>query len=394
MIVKMKFISITGPKLDIDRVTNQYLSKYEIQLENALSELKTVDNLQPFTESNPYKEQLAKANQFTGYLACEEPENLPVLSQRELTEVIREANDEYTKFMDREQELKNKRDSYRELLKTIEPFRPMVFTLRDVLKYKFIKFRFGRVSLDYFNKMNEFTEKNIDVIFVEGARDSNYVYGVYFTSRSRSEQMDAIFKSLHFERIFLPDEYDGTPEEAYQSLLKKIDELTVELNDIDRQIGNVLLSKSTKLYAARNQLDTLASNFDIRKLAACVEDKHENFYILCGWMSEKDVHDFIHDIKDDPNLFVVVEDQHADYFGEPPTKLKNPGIFKPFEMFVKMYGLPAHNEMDPTIFVALTYTFIFGVMFGDVGQGLVLMVGGFLLYKIRKMDLAGIDPQG
>ena len=43
MIVKMKFINISGPRNDIDRVTDQYLSRYEIQLESALSELKTVD---------------------------------------------------------------------------------------------------------------------------------------------------------------------------------------------------------------------------------------------------------------------------------------------------------------------------------------------------------------
>jgi len=46
--------------------------------------------------------------------------------------------------------------------------------------------------------------------------------------------------------------------------------------------------------------------------------------------------------------------------------------------------------MDPTVFVALTYTFIFGAMFGDVGQGLCLVIGGGLLYKIKKMNLAGI----
>ena len=47
MIVKMKFINISGPRDDIDRVTDLYLSRYEIQLESALSELKTVDNLRP-----------------------------------------------------------------------------------------------------------------------------------------------------------------------------------------------------------------------------------------------------------------------------------------------------------------------------------------------------------
>ena len=44
MIEKMQFVSITGPKADIDRVVDQYLSRYEIHLENALSELTTVQN--------------------------------------------------------------------------------------------------------------------------------------------------------------------------------------------------------------------------------------------------------------------------------------------------------------------------------------------------------------
>ena len=68
MIVKMKFINISGPRNDIDRVTDLYLSRYEIQLESALSELKTVDNLRPFVELNPYRDVLSKANQFVGYL--------------------------------------------------------------------------------------------------------------------------------------------------------------------------------------------------------------------------------------------------------------------------------------------------------------------------------------
>ena len=61
MIEKMKFLSITGPKDDVDRVVEQYLSKYEIQLENALSELKTVANLRPYLEINPYKAELQAA---------------------------------------------------------------------------------------------------------------------------------------------------------------------------------------------------------------------------------------------------------------------------------------------------------------------------------------------
>ena len=64
MIVKMKFLSITGPRADIDRVVSDYLSRYEIHLENALSELQTVQNLRSFIEINPYKEWLTKLDGF------------------------------------------------------------------------------------------------------------------------------------------------------------------------------------------------------------------------------------------------------------------------------------------------------------------------------------------
>ena len=63
MIEKMKFLSITGPKADIDRVAEVYLSRYEIQLENALSELKSVKDLRPYIETNPYKDELKIAQE-------------------------------------------------------------------------------------------------------------------------------------------------------------------------------------------------------------------------------------------------------------------------------------------------------------------------------------------
>ena len=60
MIEKMQFLTITGPKDDIDRVMELYLSKHEIHLENALSELSSVHDLKPFVEINPYKDVLVR----------------------------------------------------------------------------------------------------------------------------------------------------------------------------------------------------------------------------------------------------------------------------------------------------------------------------------------------
>ncbi len=75
---------------------------------------------------------------------------------------------------------------------------------------------------------------------------------------------------------------------------------------------------------------------------------------------------------------------------EPPTVLRNNWFAKPFELFIDMYGLPHYNEFDPTFFLAVTYSLLFGIMFGDVGQGLVLVLGGTYLWKKKKMVLAAI----
>ena len=49
-----------------------------------------------------------------------------------------------------------------------------------------------------------------------------------------------------------------------------------------------------------------------------------------------------------------------------------------------MYGIPNYNELDPTFFLGITYLILFGAMFGDVGQGLVFIVIGFLLSPKKK----------
>ncbi len=75
-----------------------------------------------------------------------------------------------------------------------------------------------------------------------------------------------------------------------------------------------------------------------------------------------------------------------------PTKLKNPFVFRPFERLVKSYGIPAYKGIDPTIFTTLTFMFFFGIMFGDLGHGLVLILIGIGLYCIRLLRKFAVFP--
>jgi V/A-type H+-transporting ATPase subunit I len=66
-----------------------------------------------------------------------------------------------------------------------------------------------------------------------------------------------------------------------------------------------------------------------------------------------------------------------------PTKFRHPFFLKPFEGLVTTYGYPEYNGVDPTFFVAATFLIMFGIMFGDVGHGLVLAAIGLFVARSK-----------
>ena len=390
MIEKMKFLSITGPKADIDRMTETYLSKYEIHLENALSELTEVANLSPFLEINPYKEALSTIDSF--YEQLEDPSQISpeLMDIEKAIKTVRAVQDGFRRLEEEKSRLQSEHAEILDPLKIIRPFKNLNFDVSEILNFKYIHYRFGRIEKQYLQKFEKYIYDNLDTLFIKCGEDEMYVYGVYFVPEHQAHKVHAVYSSMHFERIFIPNEYHGTAAEAFEKLDTRHREIHKALDANKEASRKFLQDNSTKIVSAKAALDACSSSFDIRKLAACTPGDTNTFYILCGWMTEKDAHAFRKDIQNDEKIFCLMEDQKAPATQKPPTKLRNPKLFKPFEMYVKMYGLPAYNEMDPTWFVAITYSFIFGAMFGDVGQGLVLFLGGLFLYKTKKMDLAGI----
>ena len=392
MIEKMKFISITGPKNEFDRVVNLYLNKYEIHLENALTELSSVRNLKPFVEINPYKDLLSKSEELIKKIETTEPTTKKDMSIEEATSYISSVLSEVEELNSKKKELKAERSHLYELIKQIEPFRHLDYDVNKILEFKFIKFRFGRISHEYYSKFSKHVYDNLTTLFIECDRDAEYVWGVYFVPEAESAKVDAIFSSLHFEKMFLPNEYEGTPEEAYNTIIEKQKQVSDQINNIRIQIKNQIESVKDNLLSAYDALVTFSKNFDVRKMAACTKKKEESdlYFILCGWLTESNSNKLMSDMEKESNVYCIVEDNHTSLTTKPPTKLKNLKIFKPFEMYIKMYGTPAYNEIDPTFFVAITYSLLFGMMFGDVGQGICLILGGALIYKLKKSNLAAI----
>jgi V/A-type H+-transporting ATPase subunit I len=396
MIEKMKFMSIIGPKKDIDRVTVRYLSGYEIHLENALTEFNTEKTLTPYVEKNPYTDKISSIDKIIRFLPERfrsgkypdiENENM---SPDDAYRLIADLREPLEKLRDEKEEYEKRRKHYINIRDTAAPFRDLPISFSKLKNFRFIRARFGCIPTEYFHKFETFVYEENDTIFYQCSKDNQYVWGVYFTLSENAEGNDDIYRSFHFIRTDIPDEMEGTPEEEYNDNSWKIEEMDVRIKRVDKDIASLLNGHEESLLRAREFLEKYSRCFEIRKYAACTQAGGKPFYVLCGWMSEQDAESFQRDIENDIDVFCTINDTDADPDTVPPTKLRNPKPFRPFEMFVRMYGLPKYNEFDPTIYVALTYSFLFGIMFGDVGQGLCFVIGGFLIYHYKHKDLAAI----
>lgn len=390
MIVKMSFVTLTGPKSDIDRIIDTYLSKYEIQLENALVELNSSGNLLPYIETNPYKEILDRSHELIGLIENSGATSpLKDMTVEEATNIINNIDSQISDLKEDINELNLRKQRLNEDYNAITPFKNLEYNLKEVLSMNYIKYRFGRVPRDMWDSFQSFIAPDLEAVFIDCLVDADFIWGVYFAPESYISQVDESFYSLHFERIHIPDNYDGTPAEACLTIAKMISELDEKIRTIESRISTLVEVNKNHVLSACNRIEIAYGNFDVRKLAACTRDSNTVFHVLCGWMATEDAKKLLAETADDMNVVCMVDNEITPK-RTPPIKLKNPKLAKPFEMFIKMYGLPSYDEFDPTLFVAITYSLLFGAMFGDFGQGLCLFIGGLILYLKKKNPLAAI----
>ncbi|MBQ4313109.1 MAG: hypothetical protein IJC18_02755 [Clostridia bacterium] len=136
-------------------------------------------------------------------------------------------------------------------------------------------------------------------------------------------------------------------------------------------------------------LERRSSSFELRRNVA--RYKTGDRFFLAGWVPARRAEKFRRSMAAVDGVDCKIERPDAAEGHAPPVKLKNNRFVRPFEFYVSMYGLPDYHETDPTPFVAITYFLLFGMMFADVGQGIVLsLIGWFFMWKMKKMELGRI----
>ena len=166
-------------------------------------------------------------------------------------------------------------------------------------------------------------------------------------------------------------------------LIKNLDEQKEQTDQRLRQINDEI-GEINRDY--QDVLENISYSLDYSKKAQDLKTNMahgDEYFYLSGWVPESEIKNF-QGLEDKYQSSMITTKEVESINDEPPTRLKNNPLVRPFEFMVNMYGAPSYNEIDPTPFFAITYMLLYGLMFGDLGQGLVFLALGFWLSTKNK----------
>ena len=354
-VAKMRLVSVIGQMASLDKVVYACGKSGVFQPDDAMTFFSDTSDFMTIKEENPYSVPLSTLESAIARVQGDLSGRVApsTMEMDDMAAYVEEFTAKAAEMSKRRSELTTKAEAQNRDIEQFEHFRGLNIDLDSIIHCETIKVRFGRLPKDSFEKLNAYSQ-NPYVLFFPGASDAEYYWGVYFAPLEMASDIDRIFSSLYFERLRIPSAV-GTPEEI-------VGKLRTELNA------------------------TNATLFGVRQYAARNNDK----FILAGWIPAREEKKFQTALDAIDAIEYSIESAEGDTHHTPPVTLRNARTFRPFEYFVDMYGLPRYNEIDPTAFVAITFTLLFGIMFGDLGQGILVAVIGWAMWHFKQMPIGRI----
>ncbi len=386
MVEKLKFLHITGQREDLDRVMAEYLEHYEIHFEPAVSAPGEKENLISIAEKNPYQESYETAKKLRREFPQETFETVVCESPKEAAHLVEEVAVKIGQVAAQEAELERKKREWSGRYERLLPFCTLDYELGKLKAFEWIIVWFCRIPAKEYPLFREYVNGEERLLYYECSVKDD-AWGVCFVPRADASSCEAALSFFGVEQVKVEEEERKTPEVLCSEAERELFACEEQRKVLKGERMKILLHYQDRLCGAYECLRRYCKNYAVREYAAYT--KQGDCFVLCGFLRKRDAGRLLEETRGDGKVNVSVKDA-AEEDALPPTKLCNPALFRPFEFLVELYGLPAYGEMDPTVFVALTYNLMFGIMFGDVGQGLCLFVAGEALSRSKGISLGKI----
>ena len=303
--------------------------------------------------SIPSAEDRTKANKF-------------IASYRQLEERLQEAH----------QKLEKVSDAYKEA----KAFSNLKVSYSELEHLSFLSLKIGKIAPENFEQLKD-SLLDIAVVIPLGEDNSRVIVA---SSKKGRFAMDSELKRFGFVQLEIPEDFQGVPEDVLTSMQREKLEAEKELEELNVEKNNFAETHTAMLI---NLLGTFAISKQISEIQRNLEGT-ELVYRIKGWIPLSESQTYMQQLDNITEGRIAIREYNP--FELPdvvsgkeqvPVKLTHGKFVKSFERMIFSYGSPLYGTIDPTPFVAIFFTLLFGIMFGDFGQGLVFLLAGILMAK-------------
>lgn len=236
-----------------------------------------------------------------------------------------------------------------------------------VLQLSSVRSYFGRVESEKFPAFKKALEANSQDIILDSKGGKEVTHFVLVVLPNfPSHALGTIVQShgVHLEAV---PKLVGKPDIIIQNQKNIHNELSAKLKHVDEQLMEISKIHFTTLACVEEQLEIENKKLEVVENLGVSTDA----FALEGWVPKSKIEELKTTLHKHSRGTIVYELETDE---KPPSLFTNPKKFRIFESFIRFYSLPSGEEFDPTIIFGLVFPFFYGLMLGDAGYGLVILL--------------------
>lgn len=255
------------------------------------------------------------------------------------------------------------------------------FALEHKDSYSYLAIETGKVSTENLEILKKQLESTLHVL-APLMQLGNITTIMAIALRRDKDKLQSALREAGFEPLALDKESTKISPEFIADIDKQISGAKEKLRALNLERDQISSDEASFLKSVLYKIRREILKQQILKYFR----KTDKTYLLSGWLPSNERSVYVAEMMKATQNRCVIEDMPAEKIESVqkgdvhvPVQLKNPALVRPFELITNAYGTPAYQTIDPTPILGVSFLFMFGMMFGDVGHGLVLALTGLLM---------------
>lgn len=305
------------------------------------------------------------------------------VTERELVKVDRWLGETWGALSHHQENLRHWEEEikhYQALLKSLDAFAKLDIDLALLRRGgRFLDLRVGSLSTSDISQLSSalaLTGYVLQVYHEETGQSHCLIAG----PKGHEADILRLLNSAGWHPLEVPPEFSGLPEQVRAQLHKGLEFSEISHAQASKQLEQALAQYRTPLVEAAHLIHHAAPHAELAQQLRA----QGGLGMVCGWVPGDRVN-ALHEALAQAiaNRYLMTQRAPtAEELHHVPTLSRQARWMRPFAALVKNYGVPRYNEIDPTPLFALSFIAMFGMMFGDIGQGALILLAGLLVPRL------------